>query len=298
MRVAITGASGLIGSALAAALLADGQEVTRLVRREPQRPGEVRWDPTVAGGGIAPGALDDVDAVVHLSGAPVAGGWWTQARKRVLRASRIDSTTALVSAMARAQRPPSVLLSGSAIGWYGETGDREVDESAPAGTGFLADLVRDWEAAAQPARQAGARVATLRSGIVVSGRGGMLGPLRPAFRLGLGARIGDGRQYISWISITDHVAAIGYLLDHAEIDGPVNLTAPAPVTNAEFTADLARAVRRPALLRVPAPLIRAGLGEMSGELLGSKRVLPRRLLAADFSFRYPDLASALRAELA
>jgi len=297
MRVAITGSSGLIGSALAAALLADGQQVTRLVRRDPQRPGEVRWDPKMAGGGIAPEALDGVDAVVHLSGAPVAGGLWTQARKRVLRASRIDSTTALVSAMARAPRPPSVLLSGSAIGWYGDTGDREVDESAPAGTGFLADLVRDWEAAAQPARQAGARVATLRSGIVMSRRGGMLGPLLPAFRLGLGARIGDGRQYISWISITDHVAAVRYLLDHAEIDGPVNLTAPAPVTNAEFTADLARAVRRPAWLRVPAPLIRAGLGEMSGELLGSKRVVPRRLLAAGFAFRHPDLASALTAEL-
>jgi uncharacterized protein len=297
MRVAITGSSGLIGSALAAALLADGQQVTRLVRRDPQRPGEVRWDPKMAGGGIAPEALDGVDAVVHLSGAPVAGGLWTQARKRVLRASRIDSTTALVSAMARAPRPPSVLLSGSAIGWYGDTGDREVDESAPAGTGFLADLVRDWEAAAQPARQAGARVATLRSGIVMSRRGGMLSPLLPAFRLGLGARIGDGRQYISWISITDHVAAVRYLLDHAEIDGPVNLTAPAPVTNAEFTADLARAVRRPAWLRVPAPLIRAGLGEMSGELLGSKRVVPRRLLAAGFAFRHPDLASALTAEL-
>jgi uncharacterized protein len=298
MRVAITGSSGLIGSALAAALLADGQEVTRLVRRAPQRPGEVRWDPTMAGAAIAPGVLDDIDAVVHLSGAPVAGGRWTQTRKRLLRASRIQSTTALVSAMAGVQRPPSVLLSGSAVGWYGDTGDREVDESAPAGTGFLADLVRDWEAAAQPARQAGTRVATLRSGIVLSRRGGMLGPLLPAFRLGLGARIGDGTQYISWISVTDHVAAVRYLLDHDEIAGPVNLAAPAPVTNAEFTAGLARAVRRPALLRVPAPLVRAGLGELSGELLGSQRVLPRRLLAAGFAFRHPDLTSALTAELA
>jgi uncharacterized protein len=298
MRVAITGSSGLIGSALAAALLADGQEVTRLVRRTPRGPGEVGWDPQVAGGRIAPGLLDGVDAVVHLSGAPVAGGRWTQARKRVLRASRIQSTTALVAAMAEAERPPSVLLSGSAVGWYGDTGNREVDEAAPAGTGFLADLVRDWEAAAQPARQAGTRVATLRSGIVLSRRGGMLGPLRPAFRLGLGARIGDGTQYISWISVTDHVAAIRYLLDHAEIDGPVNLTAPAAVTNAEFTAALARVLRRPALLRVPAPLVRAALGELSGELLGSQRVLPRRLLAAGFAFRHPDLASALTAALA
>jgi uncharacterized protein len=298
MQVAITGSSGLIGSALAAALSADGQEVTRLVRRAPRQPGEIRWDPHIAGGGIEPGAFDGVDAVVNLSGAPIAGGWWTQTRKQVLRASRIQSTTALVSALARAQHRPSVLLSGSAVGWYGDTGDREVDESAPAGEGFLADLARDWEAAAQPAREAGLRVATLRSGVVLSRRGGMLGPLLPLFRLGLGARIGDGTQYISWISVTDHVAAVRYLLDHPEIDGPVNLTAPAPVTNAEFTAELARAVHRPALLRVPAPVIRAGLGEMSGELLGSQRVLPGRLLAAGFSFRNPDLASALTAELA
>jgi uncharacterized protein len=298
MRVAITGSSGLIGSALTAALTADGRQVTRLVRRAPRGPDEVRWDPRTAGGGIAPGAFDGVDAVVNLSGAPVAGGRWTPARKQVLRASRIQTTTALVSALARAERPPSVLLSGSAIGWYGDTGDREVDESAPAGTGFLADLVRDWEAAAQPARQAGLRVATLRSGIVLSRRGGMLGPLLPLFRLGLGARIGDGSQYISWISLTDHVAAVRYLLDHAEIDGPVNLTAPAPVTNAAFTAGLARAVRRPALLRVPGPVIRAALGELSGELLGSQRVLPGRLEAAAFAFRNPDLGSALTAELA
>jgi len=298
MRVAITGASGLIGSALTAALAADGQEVTRLVRRPPQRPGEVRWDPHRADAGIAVGALDGVDAVVNLSGAPIAGGRWTATRKQVLRASRIQSTTALVSALARAQRPPSVLLSGSAVGWYGATGDREVDESAPSGTGFLADLARDWEAAAEPARQSGLRVATLRSGIVLSRRGGMLGPLLPAFRLGLGARIGDGGQYISWISVTDHVAAVRFLLDHADIDGPVNLTAPAPVTNEEFTAGLAGALRRPALLRIPAPLVRAGLGELSGELLGSQRVLPGRLLAAGFAFRHPDLASALKAELA
>jgi uncharacterized protein len=297
MRVAITGSSGLIGSALAAALRADGQQVTRLVRRAPQQPGEVRWDPQIAGGRIAPGVLDDVDAVVNLSGAPVAGRPWTPSRKQVLRASRIQSTTALVSALTRSQHPPAVLLSGSAVGWYGDTGDREVDESAPAGTGFLAGLARDWEAAAQPARQAGVRVATLRSGIVLSRRGGMLGPLVPLFRLGLGARIGDGTQYISWISLTDHVAAVRYLLDHPEIDGPVNLTAPGPVTNAEFTAELARSLRRPALLRVPAPVLRAGLGEMSGELLGSQRVLPGRLLAAGFPFRHPDLASALTARL-
>jgi uncharacterized protein len=298
MRVAITGASGLIGTALAEALLGDGQQVIRLVRRPPRQPGEIRWDPRAADGGLDPAAFDGVDAVVHLSGAPIAGGRWTPARKQELRASRVQSTRALVAALVKAPGPPAVLLSGSAVGWYGDTGTREVDEYAPAGTGFLADLVSDWEAAALPARQAGLRVANLRSGIVLSRRGGVLGPLVPLFRLGLGARLGPGSQFISWISVTDHVAAVRYLLDHPGIDGPVNLTAPAPVTNAEFTAALARTLGRPAVLRVPAPVLRAGLGEASGELLGSQRILPRRLLAAGFAFRYPRIADALAAELA
>jgi uncharacterized protein len=298
MRVAITGSSGLIGTALAEALLGDGQQVVRLVRHPPRRPGEVRWDPQAADGGLDPAAFDGVDAVVHLSGAPIAGGRWTPARKRELRASRVQSTRALVAALAKSPSPPAVLLSGSAVGWYGDTGTREVDEYAPAGTGFLADLVSDWEAAALPARQAGLRVANLRSGIVLSRRGGVLGPLVPLFRFGLGARLGSGSQYISWISVTDHVAAVRYLLDRPGIDGPVNLTAPVPVTNAEFTAALARTLGRPAVLRVPAPVLRTGLGEMSGELLGSQRVLPRRLLAAGFAFRYPEIAGAVAAELA
>ena len=297
MRVAITGSSGLIGTALAKALLRDGQQVVRLVRYPPRQPGEVRWDPQAPDGGLDPAAFDGVDAVVHLSGAPIAGGWWTQARKRELRASRVQSTRALVAALAKSPSPPAVLLSGSAVGWYGNTGTREVDEYAPAGTGFLADLVSDWEAAALPARQAGLRVANLRSGVVLSRRGGMLGPLVPLFRLGLGARLGSGAQYISWISVADHVAAVRYLLDRPGIDGPVNLTAPVPVTNAEFTADLGRVLQRPAVLRVPAPVLRAGLGELSGELLGGQRVLPRRLLSAGFAFRYPEVAGALTAEL-
>jgi uncharacterized protein len=297
MRVAITGSSGLIGSALADALQRDGNEVTRLVRRSPRRAGEIAWNPLASDGGLGPAVFDGIDAVVHLSGAPIAGGLWTKARKLTLRASRIQSTRALVAALAKAASPPSALLSGSAVGWYGDTGAREVDESAPAGAGFLADLVRDWEAAAQPAGQAGLRVVNLRSGVVLSRRGGMLGPLVPLFRLGLGARLGPGTQFISWISVTDHVAAVRYLLGHADIDGPVNLTAPVPVTNAEFTAELARALRRPALLRIPAPVLRAGLGELSGELLGSQRVVPHRLLEAGFAFQYPRIASALAAEL-
>jgi uncharacterized protein len=297
MRVAITGSSGLIGSALAGALQRDGNEVTQLVRRSPRQPGEIPWNPLASDGGLDPAVFDGIDAVVHLSGAPVAGGLWTKARKLTLRASRIQSTKALVAALAKAPSPRPALLSGSAVGWYGDTGAREVDESAPAGAGFLADLVRDWEAAAQPASQAGLRVVSLRSGIVLSHRGGMLGPLVPLFRFGLGARLGPGTQFISWISMTDHVAAVRYLLEHPDIDGPVNLTAPVPVTNAEFTAELARALRRPALLRIPAPVLRAGLGELSGELLGSQRVVPHRLLQAGFAFQYPRVASALAAEL-
>ena len=302
MRVAVTGSSGLIGTALADSLRRGGHEVTPLVRRPPG-PGEIRWDPQAADGGLSPSALDGVDAVVHLAGAPIAGGRWTAARKQKLRASRVQSTRALVTALAEARRggaksPPSMLLSGSAVGWYGDTGDRAVDESEPAGTGFLAGLVRDWEAAARPARDAGVRVVNLRSGVVLSRRGGMLGLLVPMFQFGLGARMGSGTEFISWISLTDQVSAVRYLLDHADIDGPVNLTAPAPVTNAVFTAALARALHRPALLWVPAPALQIAAGEMSSELLGSQRVLPRRLTEAGFAFRYPALPAALSAELA
>ncbi len=301
VRIVISGATGLIGSALAASLDRDGIEVTRLVRRSPASPAEVSWDPRATAGRLDPAVLSGAAGVVHLSGASVAGGRWTAARKRQLRDSRIASTRAIVEAIAAAPDPPPALLCASAIGWYGDTGDRPVTESAPAGSGFLATLVRDWEAAAAAA-PAGTRVVNLRSGLVLSGRGGVLGggvlgPLLPLFRLGLGARLGTGRQYLSWIARTDEVRAIRFLLDHPGVTGPVNLTAPAPVTNAVFTAALARAVHRPALLAVPAVALRAGLGEASGELLGSARVLPEKLEQAGFSFRYPAIAAALAAEL-
>ena len=297
MKVAITGSSGLIGGTLAAGLAGDGHEVVRLVRRSPRSPGEVRWEPRAAGGGLDPSALSGSDAVIHLAGAPIAGGRWTAGRKAELRASRIQSTKALVAVMTAAAIPPAVLLCGSAIGWYGDTGERLVDENAPAGSGFLADLVRDWETAARTAASAGIRVASLRSGIVLSRQGGMLARLAPLFRLGLGARFGSGGQFISWIALTDEVRAIRFLLDHAELHGPVNLTAPAPVTNAEFTAALARTLSRPALLRLPAPVLRAALGELSSELLAGARVLPRKLQETGFTFRYPDIGSGLTAEL-
>jgi uncharacterized protein len=297
MRVVISGSSGLIGGALAADLADDGHQVTRLVRRPARGPGEVQWDPGAAAG-LDPAAVSGADAVVHLSGAPVAARRWTPARKAELRASRIGSTHTLVQAVTAAVAPPAVLLCASAIGWYGDTGARVVDESAPAGSGFLAWLVRDWEAAADAARTAGIRVVSLRSGIVLSRHGGMLGSLLPLFRLGLGARVGAGSQYISWISLTDEVGAARFLLEQPGLDGPVNLTAPRPVTNAQLTAALASALGRPAVLRVPAPVLRAALGEVSSELLSSARVVPRKLLDAGFAFRYPDIASVLAAELA
>jgi uncharacterized protein (TIGR01777 family) len=297
VRVVIAGGSGLIGTAVTARLEQDGAEVTRLVRRPPSGPGQVRWDPQAVDGGLDPDALSGADAVINLAGAPIAGGLWTTARRELLRASRINSTRVLAEGIAAAAKPPPVLLSGSAVGWYGETGDQEVDETAPAGRGFLADLVRDWEAAAAPAQAAGIRVVYLRSGVVLAARGGMLGPLLPLFRLGLGARLGTGQQYLSWIARTDEVAAIRFLLTADGVAGPVNVTSPAPVTNAEFTTALASAVRRPALLRVPGGLLRAGLGEASVELLGSSRVRPARLLEAGFTFRYPDIGAALNAEL-
>jgi uncharacterized protein (TIGR01777 family) len=297
MRIAVAGATGLVGSALTASLGEGGHETVRLVRRAPQSAGEVRWDPRALDGGLDPAALSGLDGVVFLAGAPIDGGRWTTARKTELRASRVQATEGIVRAMTAAAEPPRVLLGGSAVGWYGDTGDRTVDETSPPGTGFLAELAGDWEDAAAGAEQADIRVCTMRLGIVLSRSGGLLGRLAPVFRLGFGARLGSGRQYLSWISLTDAVRAIVFLLSQPALQGPVDLTAPEPVTNAEFTAALAAALHRPARLRVASPLIRAALGELSGELLSGQRVLPGRLQQAGFEFRYPAIAAALAAEL-
>lgn len=297
MRIAVSATSGLIGTALVRELAAGGDDVVRLVRRPPRSSAEIRWQPEAPSAGLDPAALAGVGAVIHLSGAPVAARRWTPARKVVLRSSRIQSTSKLAAAMAACDPRPEVMICASAIGYYGDTGDRAVDESAPPGAGFLAELVGDWEAAAAPAREAGIRVVNLRSGLVLSRGGGLLGQLLPPFQLGFGAKIGSGRQYMSWISIADEISAIRFLLTSADATGAYNLTAPEPVTNAEFTRSLADALRRPALLTLPSPVLRMALGEVSGELLGSARVLPARLRAAGFSFAYPDIATALRAVL-
>jgi uncharacterized protein (TIGR01777 family) len=300
MKVVVSGSSGLIGKALGASLASTGDEMIRLVRRPPASAAEIQWDPRAANGALDPAALDGTDAVVHLAGAPVAAGRWTAARKREIRDSRVAGTSGLVSALRAMDHPPSVLLSGSAIGYYGDTGGREVDESAPAGSGFLADVARDWEAAAAPARDAGIRVVNLRTGLVLSRHGGVVGRLLPLFRLGLGARIGSGTQVMSWITLTDVVRILRFLLDHRDVEGPVNLTAPHPATNAEFTTALASAVGHRARLGIPAAALQLGLGEVSGELLSSARVRPARLLEAggkELWLRGGPIGSALAAEL-
>ena len=280
MKVAVTGSSGLLGTALVAGLRADGHEVVRLVR-----------------GGLDARSLDGTAAVVHLAGAGVADKRWTEGYQAEIRDSRIQGTRALVRALTAMATPPRVLLAGSAIGWYGDTGGREVTESDPAGQGFLPELVRDWEAAAQQAAPAGIRVVTLRSGIVLSPHGGVLGRLLPLFRLGLGGRIGSGRQVMSWIGLSEWVAAARFLLGRDDVTGPVNMTTPSPVSNAEFTSALAAAVHRPAVLIVPVPALKIAMGGVSSDILSSARVLPQRLLAEGYRFRHAGIAGALAAEL-
>ena len=297
LRIAVTGSSGLIGTALVAGLRASGHRVVRLVRRTPAGTDEIAWDPLAPTGGLAPGGLDGLDAAINLAGANVGSRRWTAAYKEEIRASRVRGTQALVRALGTASTPPAVLLSASAIGFYGDTGGREVDESSPAGTGFLPGVVTEWEAAARRAEESGIRVVTMRSGLVMSRRGGVLARLLPPFRLGLGARLGSGSQVMSWITLADYSAIVDLLLAHPEISGPVNLTTPHPVTNAEFTAALAAAVHRPGLLFLPGQALKLALGEVTSDLLSSARVMPRRLEAAGYQFRLPLLPGALAAEL-
>lgn len=292
-RIAVAGASGLIGGALVRSLTADGYEVVRLVRRAPAGPGEVRWDPerrSVDAAGLAGCA-----AVVNLAGAGVGDHRWTDAYKRRIRDSRVLGTETLARAVAALDEPPRVFVNGSAIGYYGTTGSRVVDEAAPPGQGFLPSLCVAWEAATGPAQAAGIRTVLARTGLVVSRRGGAFGRLFPLFRAGLGGRLGDGRQYWSFIALHDTVAALRHLIDTEELSGPVNLTAPRPLTNREITAAMGRVLHRPALFAVPAPVLRAVLGELAGDVLGSQRVVPERLLESGFAFAFPGIEDAIRA---
>ncbi|RBM19842.1 TIGR01777 family oxidoreductase [Streptomyces sp. PT12] len=298
-RVAITGSHGLIGGALADALRREGRDVVRLVRGEPRADDEQRWDPSGREQERNAAAIEGCDAVVHLAGAGVADRRWTASYKAVIRDSRVLGTAAVAAAIASLTTPPRVFLSGSAIGWYGYTGDRVIDEDSPGGSGFLAAVARDWEAAARPAERAGARTVLLRTGLVVSGAGGAWGRLFPIFRAGVGGPIGGGRQYWSPISLDDHIAAVRFLLDDATgLAGPVNLTGPHPVTNREVARAMGRVLRRPAVFPVPAPLLRVVLGEFAQDVVGSQRVVPRRLLDAGFSFAHPTVEDAVRAAVA
>ncbi|NUS45021.1 MAG: TIGR01777 family protein [Mycobacteriaceae bacterium] len=292
MRVVIAGSSGLIGTALVGSLRADGHQVVRLVRRRAAAPDEFRWDPR--SGEIDAAALPGADAVVHLCGVGIGQRRWSGAVKQDLRDSRIAPTDVLASAVARTGIP--VLVNAGGVNVYGDTGDRVADESAPAGTGFLAALCRDWEAAADPARRAGVRTVILRSGMVLSRHGGALGGLRLPFALGLGARLGSGRQYVSWISLDDEIGAIRHILDDERVDGPANLVGPAPVTNAAFTRALGQALNRPTLLVAPRAALRAIAGEMAEELLlTGPRAVPGVLENAGYVFRHSTIGAALAA---
>lgn len=297
MNVAVSGASGLIGAALVSSLEADGHRAIRLVRRMP-RSGEdaIRWDPST--GVLTPSGPSVADAVVHLAGESIMGLRWTADKKQRIRESRTTPTRLLVQTLTRLANPPAVLVCASGIGYYGSRGDEVLTEDSGPGTGFLADLAREWEAATATAIARGIRVVNLRLGVVLSARGGALAMMLTPFRMGLGGVIGNGAQWMSWIALDDVIGAIRHALTTDALRGPVNAVAPAPVTNADFTRTLGRVIGRPTLIPLPAFAARLALGEMADELvLVSQRVMPARLQASGFAFRHPILEAALRAAL-
>lgn len=292
LSFAITGASGMLGRALIPRITAAGHTVTRLVRTSPGA-GECHWDP--AGGRIDTNALEGTDIVVHLAGENIGASRWTPERKRRIRESRVQGTAFLCRALAGLKRKPSLLISASAVGVYGDRGDTPLTEAEPPGTGFLADLGRDWEGATDAASQAGIRVVLPRFGVVLTPTGGALRKMLPIFRLGIAGPLGSGRQWMSWISLDDAVGVVQHLPHHATLSGPVNAVAPEPVTNAEFTRSLARVLGRPAIMPVPALALDLLYGEMGREsVLSSQRAVPRRLEETGFAFKDPLLYPALR----
>lgn len=296
MRIAITGASGLIGTALVKSLTNDGHEVIKLVRNPSSSPDEVRWDVTQGVENTV--KLNGIDAMVHLAGAGVGDKRWSEQYKTEIKNSRVIGTQTIARAMANLPQPPKVMISASAIGWYGDTGSEKVDERDAAAAGFLPEVVRLWEQAADPARDAGIRVVHPRTGLVMSSAGGALAKLVPLFKLGLGSPLGNGKQYWSFISLSDEVKAIKYLINKTEIAGPVNLTAPTPVTNLEVSKTLAKLLHRPMLpIGVPSIVLKTALGEFSQEVLGSARVIPAVLQRNGFGFDHPTIALALKSAL-
>lgn len=291
MNVLVTGSHGLIGSALVQALQLGGHSVRRAVRG-PAEGRDVSWD--IPSQSIDTAVLEGVDGVVHLAGEGIGERRWTKAQKERILRSRVDGTTLLAESLATMERRPAVLVSGSAIGYYGERGDEVLTESSSSGDDFLADVCRQWEAATAPAEEAGIRVVHLRTGIVLSGRGGALKKQLPLFKLGVGGKLGSGRQWTSWVSLHDEVGAILHALRSDDLSGPINVTAPNPVTNAELTVALGKALRRPAKVPVPGAALGIVLGrEMARSLTASQRVVPERLLDHGYHFKHPELPAAL-----
>jgi uncharacterized protein (TIGR01777 family) len=291
MRIVIGGASGFLGRPLVDRLRSAGHQVTRLVRRDPSAGDEIGWRPNQ--GELDRSAVEGADAAINLTGVGVGDHRWTDEYRKLLRSSRVNPTETLARAIAAAENPPRVLINASAVGYYGDTGDREVDESAPPATGFFPDLCRAWEAATAPAEEAGVRVVHMRSGLVLGSAGGLLKPMLLQFRLGVGGPLGNGRQWMPWISLADELAAIEFLLT-AEVSGGVNLAGPAPVRNRDFARTLGRVLRRPAILPAPAFVLRLVIGEFGAEAVRSQRVVPTVLTRAGYRFEHPDLESALR----
>lgn len=294
MTIVVSGSRGLIGSALARVLAGEGHIVVRLVRSGGAVPGaSARWDPQT--GAVDPGGLEGCDAVVHLAGESIAGGAWTAERKRKIRDSRVEGTRLLCETLLRLHNPPAALLCASAVGYYGDRGEEVLREESPPGTGFLAQVCREWEEAAELAARGGIRVVRLRFGMVLSPDGGALARMLPPFRAGLGGRMGSGRQYVSWIALDDVVGAVRHAIRTGSLAGPVNVTAPHPVDNREFTRILGRVLSRPARVPAPAFALRLAFGEMADELLlASARAEPARLVASGYEFRFPSLDGALR----
>src|SRR5215217_6967321 len=295
-RIAISGASGMVGSQLVPFLRAGGHDVTRLVRRRPSAADEIAWDP--ATNWIDAASLEGMDAVIHLAGVSIAGGRWTRARKAAILNSRLQGTSLLAETLARLQRPPRVLISASGIGYYGDAGNASLTEESPPGAGFLADVCRAWEEATAPAAASGIRVVLPRFGVVLAGHGGLLARLVPLFRFGLGGPLGSGKQYMSWIALDDLLGVLLQAIADDRLVGPVNAVAPHPVTNRAFAATLGSVLGRPAFLPAPAPALRLAAGELADELLlASQLARPARLEEVGFSFAFPGLEDALRHEL-
>lgn len=302
MKIIVTGSSGLIGSALVAALTARGDEVTRLVREKTgttrtDGAREVLWSPSR--GELSAAELEGHDAAIHLAGDPIAEGRWTDEKKRRIRESRVQGTTLLAATLAKLKTPPRVLLTASAVGYYGDRGEELLTEASAAGTDFLSGVCREWEASAEAAKAAGIRVVRLRFGVVLSGAGGALAKMLTPFKMGAGGKIGSGKQYMSWIALNDAIGAILHALAHEELEGAVNVVAPRAVTNAEFTKTLGGVLGRPTIFAMPAFAARLAFGEMAdAALLASQRAEPAQLKATSYQFKYPELEGALRHALA